>query len=130
MLVNASNKLVLIRGLPGSGKSTLAKRMCDYIHYEADMYFEQESGYAYDAAKISEAHQWCQKKTMEALQAGSNVVVSNTFVCIWEMEIYIQMGFPTRIIEQHGKWASIHHVSTQTVSDMEDKWEKIPQDLI
>jgi len=119
------NELVLIRGLPGSGKSTLAKSMFDYVHYEADMYFERAGEYCYDEKKLPMAHQWCQQKTMAALQAGKNVVVANTFVCLWELAPYLKMGFPIRIIEQYGRWTNIHNVSSQAISMMQDKWEKI-----
>jgi len=120
------NELVLIRGLPGSGKSTLAKQMSDYVHFEADMYFEQEGVYCYDKTKRAEAHRWCQKKTLEALQRGHNVVVSNTFVCLWEMEAYLKMGFPIRVIEQQSLWKNIHHVSSETIAKMREKWENYP----
>ena len=36
-------ELILLRGLPGSGKSTLAKAIGG-VHFEADMYFEDENG--------------------------------------------------------------------------------------
>ncbi len=60
---NSSGELVLIRGLPGSGKSTMAKDLATqgYLHFEADMYFELDGHYRYDASCIREAHSWCQK---------------------------------------------------------------------
>ena len=42
--------LILLRGLPGSGKSTLAKWICNQW-FEADMFFEQDGEYKFDASK-------------------------------------------------------------------------------
>lgn len=65
-------KLVLIRGLPGSGKSTIARAMAAYEHYEADMYFEKGGEYCYDASKIKDAHEWCQRETRSAALGASD----------------------------------------------------------
>lgn len=45
--------LFIIRGLPGSGKSmfarTIASSMDDTVHFEADMFFERDGEYRFDA---------------------------------------------------------------------------------
>ena len=86
---NQKNEVVIIRGLPGSGKSTLAKSMVDYLHFEADMYLEINGEYVYDASKIKQAHDWCVASAKNALEKGANVVISNTFVKLWEIQRYI-----------------------------------------
>jgi ABC-type phosphate/phosphonate transport system ATPase subunit len=80
-------ELVLIRGLPGSGKSTMAKDLATqgYLHFEADMFFEVDGHYRYDASRIRDAHSWCQQMTRQALAKGLKVVVSNTFTQLREM---------------------------------------------
>ncbi|POR06868.1 AAA family ATPase [Diaphorobacter sp. LR2014-1] len=73
-------KLVIVRGLPGSGKSTLAREIaktCGHLHFENDMFFETENGYAYDAARIGAAQRWRFLSARDAVLAGKKVVVSN-----------------------------------------------------
>jgi predicted kinase len=124
-------ELVLIRGLPGSGKSTMAKHisLVGFEHYEADMFFEREGEYRYDANKIKDAHEWCQRETFKALANGQNVVVSNTFTRRFEMEPYFEMaktfGIEPRIIEARGNWPNIHCVPEATIEKMLNRWEAI-----
>lgn len=127
--------LTLIRGLPGSGKSTIAKvhfKPEGYIHLEADMYYVDESGiYRFDANQLNQAHDWCQNATEQALRQGSDVVVSNTFVQLWELEPYKVMAnryqASINIIEAKGDYASIHDVPDKTIRAMKRKWHVIPK---
>ena len=125
--------ILIIRGLPGSGKSTLAKAMCankTYAHIEADHFFcNPETGeYKFDPSKLQKAHEWCQKKCLTMLAMGKNVVVSNTFTCIWEMHPYIDMGFPYNILECKGNFKNVHNVPNCTIKKMRERWEPyIPQ---
>lgn len=125
-----SNKLVLIRGLPGSGKSTLAREMEGYIHFEADMFLEINGVYLFDASKVKDAHDWCVASAKKALEQGLNVVVSNTFVKIWELQRYIDLGFSFKIYELQGKWINIHGVPNDKVEIMARGWQKIPDKWI
>lgn len=124
-------QLVLIRGLPGSGKSTLARSLGGFSHYEADMYFVNEEGeYNYNPAEIKMAHEWCQHRTWCALTRNENVVVSNTFTRLWEMDVYIDMGKFFRItpliVEAKGNWPSIHAVPEAAMASMRQRWEPLP----
>ena len=122
-------ELVLIRGLPGSGKSTMAKSMAGYDHYEADMFFVRDGEYRYDAVRIKDAHEWCQRKAREALADGKRVVVSNTFTRRFEMEPYFVMarafGAGLRIVEATGKWENVHGVPEEVVERMRKRWEHV-----
>jgi predicted kinase len=94
-----TGEIVLIRGLPGSGKSTMAAKMNGYLHLEADMFLEINGIYVYDASKVKAAHERCIASARKALEQNKNVVVSNTFVKIWELQRYIDLGLPFKIIE-------------------------------
>ena len=132
MLINNNhkNEVVIIRGLPGSGKSTLAKSMVDYLHFEADMYLEINGEYVYDASKIKQAHDWCVDSAKNALEKGANVVISNTFVKLWEIQRYIELGFPFKILELQGKWPNIHGVPIEMIDIMASRWEKLPTNWV
>lgn len=122
-------ELVLIRGVPGSGKSTLAKQMKGYQHFEADMFFTDESGvYKYDASRIKQAHEWCQNMTDAALQIGADVVVSNTFTRRFEIQPYIDManryGAGLKIITATGDYKNVHGVPDEIIQKMRDRWEE------
>lgn len=120
-------KLVLIRGLPGSGKSTLAKLLHGFVHLEADMYFMRSGQYCYDASKISDAHGWCLFKAGQAISQRRNVVVSNVFARICEMDPYIELaaryGIQTNIVEAKGNFENVHHVPEDKIQLMKERWE-------
>ena len=124
--VKVSNEIVLIRGLPGSGKSTKAKAMSGYRHLEADQYLEVNGEYVYDASKVKLAHDWCVSTAKESLEQRLNVVVSNTFVRLWEMQRYIDLGFPFRIIEMKDKYQNIHGVPQDKIDLMAISWQELP----
>lgn len=123
------NEIVLIRGLPGSGKSTKARNMKGYVHVEADMYLMVDGSYVYDQSKVRGAHEQCLKLAKDSLEKGSNVVVSNTFVKIWELQPYIDIGFPFRIIEMKNRWANVHGVPQEKIEIMMQGWQKLAHAL-
>lgn len=120
--------LVLIRGIPGSGKSTMAAGMASagFTHLEADMFFMQDGIYTYDAARVRDAHVWCQQMARQALADGRRVVVSNTFTRLHEMEPYLGMARAVRIVEAHGRWTNTHSVPADVVERMAQRWEPLP----
>lgn len=123
-------ELVLIRGLPGSGKSTLAKSMTCHNHIEADMFFIRPyEGYVFDPSKLRAAHGWCQSEARKMLEAGRNVVVSNTFTQRWEMQPYFDMAeslsIPVRVIEATGNFKNVHGVPDEAIDRMRGRWETI-----
>lgn len=127
--------LVLIRGLPGSGKSTLARAMrCakGTAHWEADMYFTDDSGnYKFVASEVRQAHKWCQEAVWECLNSYmiDTVIVSNTFTQKWEMDEYLSMaeevGAQVMILECVGNYGSIHGIPDEAMQRMRDRWEEI-----
>lgn len=124
----SSGELILIRGLPGSGKSTIARTLVSegFHHFEADMYFEVNGHYQYDASRIRDAHSWCQQMTRRALAAGERVVVSNTFTQLREMAPYLSMTKNAQVIEATGKWQNVHGVPPVMLERMATRWEALP----
>lgn len=122
-------QLILIRGLPGAGKSTKASVLAEigYRHFEADMFFEVNGTYQYDARRIREAHDWCKQMTRQALARDENVVVSNTFTHVREMEPYFEMAAGSiQVIEAKGKWENVHGVPAEMLDRMAARWEVLP----
>ena len=125
-------QLVLIRGLPGSGKSTMAKALArgGFEHFEADTYhMNNEGDYCFDRANAKAAHEWCQQETRKALERGKQVVVSNTFVQLWEMAPYFDMakalGIEPNVLEAKGNWQNVHAVPAEVMANMRERWETI-----
>ncbi len=118
-------EIVLIRGLPGSGKTTMAKQMQGHLHYEADMFLEIDGKYAFDAKKVPKAHDWRVASAKAALEQGKNVVISNTFAKMWELQRYVDLGFPFRIIETIGTWPNVHGVPLEVIEMMKTRWEPL-----
>ena len=127
-LCTSNGELILIRGLPGSGKSTMARNLASkgFQHFEADMYFEVNGQYQYDASRIRDAHIWCQNMARQALAAGNRVVVSNTFTQLREMEPYLGMTKNARVIEAIGNWQNVHGVPAEMLERMAQRWESLP----
>lgn len=126
--------MTLIRGLPGSGKSTLAKhilfhardagRICN--QYEADMFFETPDGYVFDTNYLADAHDWCRDKTYSSLEAGEDVIVSNTFTTIRELRPYFEMAKDFNIVPNvilcQSNYGSIHGVPEETLEKMHKRF--------
>lgn len=90
-------KLFLIRGPSGSGKGKVASEVSDAIReaglavkkYEAHDYF---NGKDFDRDQLTASHTWCRAATKKALLEGVCVVVSNTFINLWELEPYLKFS--------------------------------------
>ena len=133
-MATSSSKLIIIRGLPGSGKSTFAKtllgpaRMGDtyMAHIEADMFFVVNGEYCYDGMKIGEAHHWCREATRNYLNAGYNVIVSNTFTRMKEMAPYLEMAKELDcelvVYRCAGNYGSIHGIPDRVMENMRGRF--------
>lgn len=119
--------LVLVRGLPGSGKSTLAKNMFpEHVHLEADMYFNMDGEYKFDAAQLGAAHGWCRDQTRKHLSMNRDVIVTNTFTLAREMTDYVGIAkdynIPICVIEMQSQYGNIHAVPEETITRMKNRW--------
>ncbi|MDP7536845.1 MAG: AAA family ATPase [Methylococcales bacterium] len=121
--------LRLIRGLPGSGKTTLAKQY-NCLHLEADMYFIKNEQYSFDKHQLQKAHQWCLSQTEIAFKNNMDVVVSNTFVQLWELERYIKLAnlynVNYKIIEATGNYHNSHNIPEAKLIQLKNKWQQFP----
>jgi predicted kinase len=117
-------KLILIRGLPGSGKSTVAKNFKDCKHLEADMFWGDN--YDFDKARIREAHEWCNQKTLYYLNY-MDVVVSNTFTTKNELRPYFEIaksfGILPTVLTCHNSFGNVHNVPEDILELMKGRFE-------
>lgn len=126
------SKLYIVRGIPGSGKSTYAKSL-GVAHFEADMYFMHNGEYKFNRDKLGAAHEWCQTLVRTMLSVGADVVVSNTFTTLKEMQPYLDMaetfGAEVEMIEVKTQYGSIHNVPEETLEKMKARWQDTPSHL-
>lgn len=117
-------EIVLIRGVPGSGKTTKARTEYPrHVLCEADMFFEESNGYKYDHRKIKDAHEYCYNKARKALMMGLDVVVANTFTRTWEMQKYLDLPYPAKVVEATGNYDNVHGVPPEIVERMRERFE-------
>lgn len=141
------SKLVILRGPSGSGKSTIARFLAlDYADrqggqcmqmLEADMFFEGQNGYAFDASKLGQAHNWCQLSAERAMVHNDDLIVSNTGITNWEMKPYLklaeQYGYHVEVWRTPGPWdaqvlfsRNIHGVPLATLEKQIRKYQPHP----
>jgi len=124
-------ELVIIRGLPGSGKSTIAKSMTGHVNFNADMFFTDDEGnYNYERKKIADAHNWCIGMVYYALSEGKQVVVSNTFTTINEMQPYLDMcvefGIKPLVVNMNNDDPNSCRTPSKVIERMKARWEVYP----
>lgn len=142
--MNYKNALIIVRGLPGSGKSTLARKILselkakniDTAHYEADSFFINDGKYVFDARKLGRAHSNCFENTKNALNAGSTVIVSNTFTTLKELKPYIALTDNNMVIVVNKSLPldlnfkrTIHEVPMEALEKMQNRWAKYPGEV-
>jgi len=129
--------MTIVRGIPGSGKSTYAgslARAIGCLHLEADMFFIIDGEYNFDPAKIVAAHGWCTASAQAAVDAGIDLVISNTFVKHWEFAKYLEMaksaGYDINIVALKTSYGSVHGVPTEVLERMKSSWEEYEGEIV
>lgn len=129
--------IYLIRGASGSGKTTCAELLLNegiaHKHFEADSFFVNKDGiYTYNREYNEDAHNLCILSTKQALYAGYNVVVSNTFTKLWELEPYFKMAqdlnVQVKVFHCNRSYKNIHNVPQSVVDRMKQTFEKYPDE--
>lgn len=119
--------LILLRGIPGSGKSTIAHALMamhnDAEHYEADQYFMKDGEYKFKKEELGHAHDWCHMQVSNAIKFGvKTVIVSNTFLQLWEFEEYLleamAYGYDIQVLDCQSTFKDIHGVPQETLEKM------------
>ena len=130
--------LYIIRGVSGSGKTTYAKELAAKVkcaHLEADMYFTFRNGdeceYRFNPSLLPKAHEWCFNEACTELNAGRNVIVSNTFTRLWEMRNYIDFALErdckVRIITCRSRFQNVHGLSEDQVNKQAARFQSNAQ---
>lgn len=124
--------LYLLRSVSGAGKSTLAKNLLQLpnsVAFSADDYFIDEGGnYIWDHTRISEAHKWCRKHTVDAMFSGTNnIIVHNTNTSEKEIKPYLDSaedyGYQviSLVVEHRHRGNNIHSVPQDTLAKQEQR---------
>mgnify|MGYP001281062253 FL=1 len=111
-------KLYLIRGPAGTGKSTIGANIanksgsagCSWSPwFETDQFFMLNGVYKFDISKLKIAHQWNQLRVEHAMFHGADIVCTNTFIALWELEHYLELAeqykYEVTIIRSPGPWS-------------------------
>lgn len=116
----------IYRGIPGSGKTTAIKLLKDSLQLpdETDCAFSADDfwinhatgAYEFDPKRIGEAHAWCFRQFIEALECledfpqdsdehPQHLFVDNTNIRAWEISPYVQAanayGWDHEIVTVH-----------------------------
>ena len=125
-----------MRGLPGSCKSTKGRKLSqeyDAVICSADFFFEELG--EFDAAKLSQAHNFCKNAFINALGSNKNVIVDNTNTTYSEMEFYIEYAKEKHeiyLVYSDSDWRNdinecyrktIHNVPLETIKKMAARFE-------
>jgi predicted kinase len=96
-------RVIIMRGISGSGKSHHAKLFAhNGVVVSADDYFMVAGEYRFDAGKLGDAHAYCMREFLRALDKGTEtVVVDNTNMRLYELNPYrmvaMAMGYDVEV---------------------------------
>jgi uridine kinase len=132
-------KLICIAGNIGSGKSTYAKKLLESLppksgHFEADMFFMENGKYKFDGSKIKNAHAWCKANVESYLIQNIDVIVSNTFTQLWEVQPYLDLAkkYNAEVIiyKMTKNYGNIHDIPDEVYDRMKTRLEPLPNEIL
>jgi len=90
-------KVYILRGLSGAGKSTYANYLKrteeEVLVCSADSEFDHGSGYQFDSRRLPDAHKYCFRRFIDAVQKRWSVVVlDNTNILYHHFSHYIAVA--------------------------------------
>jgi NEDD4-binding protein 2 len=110
----AGKQLILMRGCPGSGKSTTARKLAgDFGQvFSTDDYFSMSGKYIFNGSALGEAHDWNQRRSLEAIRLRHPIVViDNTNTTVKELKSYLphielarELHYTVSIAEPETDW--------------------------
>lgn len=128
--------LVLVRGIQGSGKTTFATtHYPQYVHWETDKLCMKNGVYVFEPAMVKNNHIISQLYVDQLLKQGMNVVVSNTFSTLWEMEPYLKMLAHKSIFRMTTPIEvclsrQVHNVPEETVHKVAARFQNYPGEVL
>ena len=133
---HTTRTLFIVRGHPGSGKSSVGILLAPGACYAADDWFNIQAyanhetyAEAWDAALLTDAHQWCRDRVTEAMVCSMpRISVTNIFRKKAEIRIFREIaekhGYRVTVIRCENDFENVHDVPSKTValikSTMED----------
>jgi len=120
------SKLYLVRGLPGSGKSTISKTL-NCFHLEADMVITKDDSYNWKPDMVKFSHSFIKELAEKIMKVGSDIVISNIFTTIKEMQPYIDManenGYKIIVIRCINDYGNTHNVPQESLDKMKNRFQ-------
>ena len=118
--------ITIIRGVSGSGKTTYAKKI-EALHLENDMFCMQDGVYEFDFDEIKGRAGHCLRLAKLAAKTECDIVISNTFTQVWEMQPYLDLAKKhkanLKVIALKTKYKNTHGVPDFAIERMYARWE-------
>lgn len=97
------------------------------VRVEADTYWKRPDGkYDFNFKLLPAAYKWCYSESCRYLRYEYDVIVSNTFTTIKEMNPYIEyakaLNHEVKIYRCTGEYQNIHNVPQETLLKMKERF--------